>query len=174
MPRYLESEHIFFLSFVVYAENRPDSQAEIAYANGDAEMDAMKLTVEQITTDHYLPEKRKRRRTNTVDGYESSIGLYVIPQWGDMAISQIGRDDVQDWVERLAGTKAGPRRCLESLQVPAPNHPLGHEQVGPVRGRPDIGHRETAKARLQARSAHAPAPEEAHPRIRRMPSRSRR
>lgn len=59
-------------------------------------MDAMTLDISTIATDHYLPEKRKRRRTNTVDGYESSIGLYVMPEWGEMTISQIGRDDVQD------------------------------------------------------------------------------
>ena len=84
-------------------------------------MDAMKLTIAEIATGHYMPEKRKRRRTNTVDGYESSINLYVIPQWGEMAISQIARDDVQDWVERLAETKAGPGgswkayKCLRQI-----------------------------------------------------------
>lgn len=54
------------------------------------------LTIAQIATDHYLPEMRKRRRTDTVDGYESSISLYVIPEWGEMTIEQIGRDSVQE------------------------------------------------------------------------------
>lgn len=79
------------------------------------------LTIAQIATDHYLPEMRKRRRTDTVDGYESSISLYVIPEWGEMTIEQIGRDSVQEWVEELAKTKAGPGgawkayKCLRQI-----------------------------------------------------------
>lgn len=47
-------------------------------------MDAMNLDIKTIAKDHYLPDRRKRRRTNTVDGYESSIDLYVIPAFGAM------------------------------------------------------------------------------------------
>lgn len=84
-------------------------------------MDANEITIGQITTGHYLPEMRKRRRTNTVDGYESSIGLYVIPKWGEMTIDRIHRDDVQEWVEELSETKAGPGgawkayKCLRQI-----------------------------------------------------------
>lgn len=47
------------------------------------------MTIAEIAFEHYLPAKRQRRRTNTVDGYESSIRLYVVPRWGDMAIADI-------------------------------------------------------------------------------------
>lgn len=80
----------------------------IAYANGDDEMDATALTIRQITTGHYLSDKRKRRRTNTVDGYESSLSAHVLPRFGEMTIGEITRDDVQDWVDELAKTNAGP------------------------------------------------------------------
>ena len=30
----------------------------------------------------YLSEKRKTRRESTVEGYESSLRLHVIPRWG--------------------------------------------------------------------------------------------
>lgn len=31
------------------------------------------MNIATITNDHYLPEKTKRRRANTVAGYESSL-----------------------------------------------------------------------------------------------------
>lgn len=37
-------------------------------------------TIAEIAIEYYLPAKRQRRRTNTVDGYESSIRLYVVPR----------------------------------------------------------------------------------------------
>lgn len=65
-------------------------------------MDPMSLTIAEIAKDWYFPEKLRRRRTNTTDGYASSARLYVIPQWGSMTISEITRDAVQDWVDELA------------------------------------------------------------------------
>lgn len=84
-------------------------------------MNPMNLTIGQIAMDHYLPAKRQRRRTNTCDGYESSIRLYVVPRWGDMAIADIEPDDVQAWVDELAKTDAGPGgawkayKCLRQI-----------------------------------------------------------
>ena len=37
------------------------------------------MTIAEIAIEYYLPAKRQRRRTNTVDGDESSIRLYVVP-----------------------------------------------------------------------------------------------
>ena len=45
-------------------------------------MNPASLTIGQIALEHYLPAKRSRRRTNTVDGYESSIRLHVLPLGG--------------------------------------------------------------------------------------------
>ena len=47
------------------------------------------MNIREIARKHYLPEKTKRRRANTVAGYESSIELHVIPRFGHMEISEI-------------------------------------------------------------------------------------
>lgn len=84
-------------------------------------MNPAALTIDAIAIDHYLPAKRKRRRTNTVDGYESSIRLYVIPKWKGRTIEGIDPDEVQDWVDELAKTDAGPGgawkafKCLRQI-----------------------------------------------------------
>lgn len=73
-------------------------------------MDPMALTIGEIARDWYFPEKLRRRRTNTTDGYESSARLYVIPKWEGMTIPEITRDAVQEWVDELAArpkTRAG-------------------------------------------------------------------
>ena len=58
-------------------------------------------TIETIARDHYLPEKRARRRATTVEGYESSIRLHVLPAFGSMEIAEITRDAVQSWVDSI-------------------------------------------------------------------------
>lgn len=65
-------------------------------------MDHSLLSISDIALNHYLPAKRQRRRTNTVDGYESSIRLHVLPRWEGLSIPEIGPDDVQAWVDELA------------------------------------------------------------------------
>lgn len=60
------------------------------------------MAIGEIALNHYLPAKRQRRRTNTVDGYESSIRLHVLPRWEGLSIPEIGPDDVQAWVDELA------------------------------------------------------------------------
>lgn len=60
------------------------------------------MNIETITTEHYLPEKTKRRRANTVAGYESSLKLHVLPRWGSLEINEIEPDDIQEWVDELA------------------------------------------------------------------------
>lgn len=78
------------------------------------------LTIDQITSDHYLPAKRKRRRANTLYGYESSLNLHVLPKFGDRTIREITRDDVQDWVDELvpdAGVGGAEKayKCLRQV-----------------------------------------------------------
>lgn len=81
----------------------------------------MKMPLKVIALDHYFPDKRKRREPDTVYGYESSTNLHVIPRWGDMRITDITHDDVQDWVDELAETKAGKSgawkafKCLRQI-----------------------------------------------------------
>lgn len=83
-------------------------------------MDSLAITIGEIALGHYLPEKRKRKRTNTVDGYESSIRLHVLPRWAGATIPDITKSDVQDWVDSLP-EKCGPGgakkayKCLRQI-----------------------------------------------------------
>lgn len=83
-------------------------------------MELSDLSIGEIAIKHYLPEKRKRRRTNTVDGYESSIRLYVLPEWGGLSIGEITKDAVQEWVDALPD-QCGPGgakkayKCLRQI-----------------------------------------------------------
>ena len=61
--------------------------------------EAINLTIGIIALEHYLPAKRRRRRANTVDGYENSIRLHVLPKWGGMTIPEITKAAVQEWVD---------------------------------------------------------------------------
>lgn len=68
---------------------------------------ALGMTIEEIVERHYLPEKARRRRPNTVYGYTSSIRLHVLPRWGACALGSVTHDEVQDWADELSRTKAG-------------------------------------------------------------------
>lgn len=57
------------------------------------------MNIREIAINHYLPEKRQRRRTNTVEGYESALSCHVLPRWSTYEISDIDRDDIQAWVD---------------------------------------------------------------------------
>lgn len=46
----------------------------------------------------YIAEKRRVRRASTVEGYESALGIHVIPRWGSLEIAEIDPDDIQAWV----------------------------------------------------------------------------
>ncbi len=65
---------------------------------------ALGMTIEEIVERHYLPEKARRRRPNTVYGYTSSIRLHVLPRWGACALGSVTHDEVQDWADELCGT----------------------------------------------------------------------
>lgn len=62
-------------------------------------MDAYSMTIASIAESHYLPEKRSRRRTTTVEGYESALKLHVLPKFGGVPISEVTRDAIQEWVD---------------------------------------------------------------------------
>lgn len=57
----------------------------------------MKLS--EIAYCHYMPEKRKRRRANTCEGYESALRLHVLPRFGSCEIADITHEEIQDWVD---------------------------------------------------------------------------
>ena len=65
----------------------------------------------------YLEEKKQRRRASTVDGYRSSINLYILPTFGNCEIEAIEPETIQAWVDGF--TKAGAAekafKCLRQL-----------------------------------------------------------
>lgn len=73
---------------------------------------AINLTIGAIALEHYLPAKRRRRRANTVDGYENSIRLHVLPQWGEMRIPDIAKAAVQEWVDGFADDPGSGKKAV--------------------------------------------------------------
>lgn len=57
-------------------------------------MDAMTLALAEIA-EHYLPEKRRRRRATTVEGYESALRCHVLPRFGHLSVAEIEHGDIQ-------------------------------------------------------------------------------
>lgn len=77
---------------------------------------AIELTIAEIWSEHYLPEKTNRRRANTVEGYVSSVELHVLPRWGGLTVPELDRDDIQTWVDELAQADAGPGGAWKSYK----------------------------------------------------------
>lgn len=65
----------------------------------------------------YLEEKEQRRRATTVDGYRSSIDLYVLPEFGNLDIEYIEPEHIQAWVDgfKKAGAAIKAFKCLRQI-----------------------------------------------------------
>lgn len=65
----------------------------------------------------YLKEKEQRRRASTVDGYRSSINLYILPEFGDSEIETIESEAIQSWVDSFGKPGAAEKafKCLRQL-----------------------------------------------------------
>lgn len=65
----------------------------------------------------YLEEKRRRRRRSTVDGYASSIRLYLIPAFGGTEIEKLDPERVQEWVDSIEKPGAAEKayKCLRQV-----------------------------------------------------------
>lgn len=68
-------------------------------------------------SEQYLAEKEQRRRATTVDGYRSSIELYVLPEFGDLDIERIEPEQIQAWVDSFekAGAAIKAFKCLRQI-----------------------------------------------------------
>lgn len=75
------------------------------------------MNIAEIVNDHYLPEKKLRRRANTVEGYESAFRCHVLPRWGGFEISEIDRDEIQEWVDGFERPGAGWKAYKTLRQV---------------------------------------------------------
>lgn len=65
----------------------------------------------------YITEKELRRRVSTVNGYKSSIRLYVLPEFGEFTIEQITPEHIQSWIDRfsLPGAAKKAYKCLRQI-----------------------------------------------------------
>lgn len=65
----------------------------------------------------YLAEKEQRRRASTVDGYRSSINLYILPTFGNQEIETIEPEAIQAWVDEFKKPGAAEKafKCLRQL-----------------------------------------------------------
>lgn len=65
----------------------------------------------------YLEEKEQRRRASTVDGYRSSINLYILPEFGNCEIETIEPETIQAWVDSFEKPGAAEKafKCLRQL-----------------------------------------------------------
>ena len=75
------------------------------------------MNIAEIYEIHYLPEKSKKRRASTVNGYDSSVRKHVLPRWGACEIEDIDPDDLQAWVDgfALAGAAEKAFKCLRQI-----------------------------------------------------------
>ena len=80
-------------------------------------MDAMTLTLAEIAEQHYLPEKRRRRRANTVEGYESALRCHVLPRFGHRSVADIEHGDIQEWVDSFDRPGAAEKAYKTLRQV---------------------------------------------------------
>ena len=65
----------------------------------------------------YLEEKEHRRRATTVDGYRSSINLYILPEFGGKDIEAIEPEAIQLWVDGFEKPGAAEKafKCLRQI-----------------------------------------------------------
>lgn len=68
----------------------------------------------------YLEEKEQRRRASTVDGYRSSINLYILPEFGDSEIETIEPEAIQSWVDSF-GKPGAAEKAFKCLSISSAN-----------------------------------------------------
>lgn len=75
------------------------------------------MKLKEVTYEHYLPSKRKTRRGNTVQGYESAISRHVIPRFGEYEMADITYREVQEWVDGFDkwGAALKAYKCLRQI-----------------------------------------------------------
>ena len=73
------------------------------------------MNLKEIAYAHYLPAKRKRRRANTIEGYESALRRHVVPAFGSLELGEITHEAVQEWVDSFELPGAA-RKAFKTLR----------------------------------------------------------
>lgn len=74
----------------------------------------------------YIAEKEQRRRASTVDGYRSSINLYILPEFGNCEIETIEPEEIQAWVDGFAKPGAAEKAFKCPLRLSWLRDASGH------------------------------------------------
>ena len=64
------------------------------------------------------PRKLKAGRTQSRAGYESYLGNWILPRWGELKLEQVKPVVVEEWldgIKRARGTKAKNRNLMSAL-----------------------------------------------------------
>lgn len=79
-------------------------------------MKGITMNINEISA-AYLEEKEQRRRASTVDGYRSSINLYILPEFGKIDIAAIEPEAIQAWIDNFEKPGAAEKafKCLCQL-----------------------------------------------------------
>lgn len=74
------------------------------------------MTVSKLS-ELYMADRERELRANTIEGYRSSIDLYVIPKWGSMRVGQINRIELVEWVNSFDQEGAAHKayKCLRQI-----------------------------------------------------------
>lgn len=74
------------------------------------------MNISELST-AYINEKELRRRVSTVNGYKSSIRLYVLPEFGELTIEQITPEHIQEWIDGFSRPGAAKKayKCLRQI-----------------------------------------------------------
>ena len=100
------------------------------------------MNLKEIAYAHYLPDKRKRRRANTCEGYASALRLHVVPRFGSIKLEEITHESIQEWVDgfELPGDPLVDRQPRDPHMGPdhryrvAPQAESGKARAGRRRG----------------------------------------
>ena len=55
----------------------------------------------RAVSDKWIATQKTRLKESTIGGYESLLNMTVLPRWGDVKLSDITHDEIQQWIEWL-------------------------------------------------------------------------
>lgn len=75
------------------------------------------MNIAEIYEQHYYPAQTKKCRANTMEGYDSSVRLHVLPRWGACEIEEIDPDELEAWCDSFERRGAAKKayKCLRQI-----------------------------------------------------------
>ena len=79
--------------------------ARLALDNGKGKALKSSLSLASYVSDVYLPFKAQKRRTRTVEAYESHLRNYILPYLGHVPLADLDAQTIDHWLARLQTEK---------------------------------------------------------------------